>query len=152
MQEILDDCLKRSNVLGSWKCPEVRHLSYWEVRYILPKLIVKGLDSFIDYFVETFDVERKFTDEQSLSFFYYILDELRAIREDEDRHITFNSLQGQSVIHSQRARSQPELMELGQMADGCPFKMEQIKNLKYSAVFESLLYKSLDSEKIIKKQ
>ena len=146
--DILDEHLERTNKLGNFVCPDLEELEYWEVRMILPYLLELSYGPLADYFKEKY-ITGDFDKPNAISFFYYIYDELRRISELESRHITFK--QDTNVIHSARAREFPQLMELYQVAQGCPIKAEKIKKMKYGDIFDLLLYQSIDSEKKYRK-
>lgn len=139
---LLDKNIKRSNKLGDWECPDLIDLSYWEVRYILPEKIMEGIDAITNHFTE-----KSITLANKTSFYFWIKDELMEIANMERRVLTSRKMKSRSnYIPSPRANQYYYLIELNDLSGGCPIKAEEIKKMKYSVVFETLLAKVINAE------
>lgn len=140
--KLLDRNIKRSNKLGDWSCPDLIDLSYWEIRYTLPEKIMEGIDAVVQHFTD-----KSITLANKTSFFFWIKDELTEIAMMEKRVLSSRKMRSKSFYTpSPRANQYYYLIELNDLSGGCPIKAEQIKEMKYSIIFETLLAKVINSE------
>lgn len=149
---ILDKNLVRSNKLGNWHAPDIVKFEYWDVRYMLPRLVMDGVDACIDYLVAKKKIKGKLTDKEKFSFFFHLKDELIRVSEMERSGEAslvsrMPSSKGKSKIKpSPRRASFPELMELDLLAKGDPEKAQRIKLMPYEHVWETLLAEAIKRE------
>lgn len=142
--QILDDNIKRSNQLGDFECPDIIELPYWDVRYILPEKVMQGFDPVCEHFVKNIST---FTQAEKISFYFWIKDELQAVAKMEREALTpLKANVNKKYRQSPRAREYWYLIELDNLSGGCPIKKEQIKQMKYSEVFETLLANVIKNE------
>lgn len=142
---ILDDNIKRSNKLGDWTAPEIIDFEYWEVRYILPEKVMEGVDELFNYFDAKYKIKNCNLADK-VSFYFWIKDELMEVAKMEQQVLTPLNIQKSSYKQSPRAKEYYYLIELDNLADGCPIKKEKIKKMKYSVIFETLLANVINSE------
>ena len=150
--QLLDKNLERCNKLGNWTAPDIVSFEYWDVRYVLPKYLMEGVEQIINYLAEKYKVKGKLSDNDRLSFYFHIKDELLRVAEMERSgeaslvsQMTASKTKGK-IKPSPRRQSFPELMELDLLSNGDPIKAQIIKKMKYEDVWESLLARAIKNE------
>lgn len=143
---LLDRNLKRSPKLGKWESLDVIDYEYWEIRYTLPELMMKGYEDIYLYFSSKYSIKNvKLADK--VSFYFWLKDELQNIAKMEIDVLSPRVISKSNIKPSPRAKDYYYLVELYGLSGGCPIKGEEIKKMKYSIVFETLMAKVIDSEK-----
>lgn len=150
--QLLDKNLERSNKLGNWTAPDIVSFEYWDVRYVLPKYLMEGVEQIINYLVEKYNIKGKLSDNDRLSFYFHIKDELLRVAEMERTgeaslvsRMTATKTKAK-IKPSPRRQSFPEVMELDILSNGDPIKAQIIKKMKYEEVWETLLARAIKNE------
>lgn len=139
--QLLDDNIKRSNKLGDIVVDEIIDLTYWEIRYILPELIMEGVDALCDHFCK-----KNHPLAEKVSFYFFIKDELEYISKMEKEKLRRMHVPDGMSRPSQRFTERYYLIELYRLADWDVIKAEKIKKMKYSVIFETLLAKVIQDD------
>src|SRR5690554_1797140 len=152
LYRILDKNLKRVNKLSNWTAPDIVSFEYWDVRYILPRLVMDGVEEVISYLVSKYNIKGKISDKEKFSFFFHLKDELVRVSEMERTGEAslvsrMSAKVGKSKVKpSPRRATFPELMELDLLAKGDPEKAQRIKKMPYEQVWETLLAEAIKRE------
>ncbi|HLS52729.1 MAG TPA: hypothetical protein VK031_02070 [Tissierellaceae bacterium] len=144
--KILDENIERSNKLGKWISPDVIDYTYWEVRYILPDKL-SDITELINYICDKHKINKdKLSQAEIISFFLFMKDSLVRIAEVEQGNLQPRVVNKSKFKPSPRAKDYPAIIELNRLSGGCPIKAKEIKEMKYSEVFETLLALTIESE------
>lgn len=152
LYRILDKNLKRVNKIGNWTAPDIVSFEYWDIRYVLPRLMQEGVDACVDYIVKKYKVKGKINQRDKISFFFHIKDELIRVAEMERSgeaslvsRMTAKANKSK-VKPSPRRATFPEIMELDLLSKGDPEKAQRIKKMPYEQVWETLLAEAIKRE------
>lgn len=146
LAKILEDNIERSDSLGGWVSPPLIDYSYWDIRYTLPRLL-SDLVELIDYICKKYLINKdKLNQAEILSFYFFLKDELIKISETEQAHLTNRNNVKSKYKPSARSKDFTGVLELNRLSGGCPIKAKEIKEMKYSEVFETLLAQVIESE------
>lgn len=131
--------------------PDIIEMEYWDVRFILPKLMMDGVTEVTDYLIEKYKIKGDTSHRSRFSFYFHLKDELLKVakmeREGEGRIVPHRKPKKKSGIKpSPRRNHFPELLELDILSQGDVLRAQEIKRLPYSIVYEQLLVESIKQE------
>lgn len=144
--DILDKNLVRSDKLGDWKSPDIFNYQYWEVRSVLPDLILEGFNELTLFIQKKFNLSKKIDQKSKISFYFWMKDELEKVANFERQMLTPVVIQNSNIKPSPRAREFGKLLELKKLSNGNPILAAEIKKLEYGEVLDMLIAMVVESE------